>query len=816
MAKCHSVLSAIMSPSLAGIMAALSGPALAGQPVVVNADFAAQLRQDVATVAAHNSGEQLLALWRLGLGGPPAGADLAVLREALGDDDWRVVWLAERALAPACKTPLPPEEHSEPAPLSEIRKTARWLTWKLDDAVPEVRKAAGHILFALGPDALDLYAYSDNAKSLVQGLWDPDPEVAVVVQQILAQQLTSRTGQARENWVRLLLNEMTKADKAAGYYAASRLLEAQDRNGFTPALISLQRECDRLYRMSTSIKQIFKLSAAESEPLLIKVLGDPDRPDRAQAAEALAALGPRAAAAVPQLAQALSDPDLNVAQEAYYALEALGPAAAPAAPELVKLIESNRVLAGEDVIRFLGRFGGAADVDTVLALLRCAADSRNSPALESIKALAPAVYDAYRSQIEAAANTSYYDKHKSTAKEDWAAVLAQPSLRGRVAKLLKQQPGAPGWPVVTADSTTQEKQAFFNCWIAHTYVDCPQLKFILPGLPAISEPGLAALWQAYNFASPSVGWEAKPEWGLPAIARALAARDKEAYNKFLALSGDTDARKRRLGLYGLSYCWPAPTGLAPEMMAKLRTSEVEPYERALCARVLTASKSAGPYAAELLELLQKAYADAWEISPAELVAYGNEYRYWHIEDQVTVLRQSYDMLATELLNAIVSCGPSAYSLLLAKAHEKTDSGRPAQTDGYPPRPTAAALTSRAALRAIGMLGPTVVEAKKAYYPAALPQLPEPVEMAVQWLIQCEALGDRVAAAETLGRLYCADERVIKALLNAAKDIKVEQPEIPAQPGDWRAAVAVPEPPLRDAAIQALKRLSGRIEDVPRV
>src|SRR5437764_12859097 len=63
---------------------------------------------------------------------------------------------------------------------------------------------------------------------------------------------------------------------------------------------------------------------------LIAALKDPSNPSRGEAAAALAALGPAAAAAVPALVAAMGDPNEYVRLEASTALPAIGKEAVPA------------------------------------------------------------------------------------------------------------------------------------------------------------------------------------------------------------------------------------------------------------------------------------------------------------------------------------------------------------------------------------------------------------------------------------------------------------------------------------------------------
>lgn len=73
-------------------------------------------------------------------------------------------------------------------------------------------------------------------------------------------------------------------------------------------------------------------------PALIMTLRDPEPFARAQAAQALARMGPNAKQAVPALIDALSDPNIEVRQSAARALGQIGPEASEAVPALIELL----------------------------------------------------------------------------------------------------------------------------------------------------------------------------------------------------------------------------------------------------------------------------------------------------------------------------------------------------------------------------------------------------------------------------------------------------------------------------------------------
>ncbi|HWB08675.1 MAG TPA: HEAT repeat domain-containing protein [Pirellulales bacterium] len=77
-------------------------------------------------------------------------------------------------------------------------------------------------------------------------------------------------------------------------------------------------------------------------PALIDTLHDPDQEVRAQAAQALARMGGKAAPAVDALIQALDDPNEEVRRGAARALGQIGPEAGEAVPALIKAIKDPR------------------------------------------------------------------------------------------------------------------------------------------------------------------------------------------------------------------------------------------------------------------------------------------------------------------------------------------------------------------------------------------------------------------------------------------------------------------------------------------
>jgi HEAT repeat protein len=77
-------------------------------------------------------------------------------------------------------------------------------------------------------------------------------------------------------------------------------------------------------------------------PALVATLRDPDHSVRAQAARALARMGPKAASAVPELIIALDDSNEEVRQGAARALGQIGADAEKAVPALIKALKDPR------------------------------------------------------------------------------------------------------------------------------------------------------------------------------------------------------------------------------------------------------------------------------------------------------------------------------------------------------------------------------------------------------------------------------------------------------------------------------------------
>lgn len=77
-------------------------------------------------------------------------------------------------------------------------------------------------------------------------------------------------------------------------------------------------------------------------PALIDTLHDPDQEVRAQAAQALARMGPKAGPAIDALVHALDDPNADVRRGAARALGQIGPEAEDAVPALIQAIRDPR------------------------------------------------------------------------------------------------------------------------------------------------------------------------------------------------------------------------------------------------------------------------------------------------------------------------------------------------------------------------------------------------------------------------------------------------------------------------------------------
>src|SRR5271166_4882027 len=89
----------------------------------------------------------------------------------------------------------------------------------------------------------------------------------------------------------------------------------------------------------------------------IKELRAADSGMRRQAAEALARLGPKAAAAVPALIEALADKDVMVRRDAGRALSRIGE---PAVPALIEALADKDVMVRHDARHVLSKMGKVA------------------------------------------------------------------------------------------------------------------------------------------------------------------------------------------------------------------------------------------------------------------------------------------------------------------------------------------------------------------------------------------------------------------------------------------------------------------------
>jgi outer membrane protein assembly factor BamB len=113
-------------------------------------------------------------------------------------------------------------------------------------------------------------------------------------------------------------------------------------------------------------------------PQLVRALSHEDRLVRLYVAEALASIGPNAAAATPDLAKALHDPIPGVRWAACEALASIGPPAAPAVPDLLEALKDEFLYVRICAAGALGSIG--SKTQAVLVALKAAA---NDPAMRS-------------------------------------------------------------------------------------------------------------------------------------------------------------------------------------------------------------------------------------------------------------------------------------------------------------------------------------------------------------------------------------------------------------------------------------------------
>ena len=145
--------------------------------------------------------------------------------------------------------------------------------------------------------------------------------------------------------------------------------------------------------------------AEQAVPILARALDDSDAEVRQWAAFALGRLGPAAAPAIEDLRAALTDPEPWVRQNAAEALGAIGPAAAASVPDLIAVVERDpSQFVAENAASALGRFGPAAtDAVEPLARALTRTDSRYLQAAAARALLALGRTDPFvRQQLRAA------------------------------------------------------------------------------------------------------------------------------------------------------------------------------------------------------------------------------------------------------------------------------------------------------------------------------------------------------------------------------------------------------------------------------
>jgi HEAT repeat protein len=286
--------------------------------------------------------------------GPAAGGALPALTAALRDRDGRPIeW-------PAWPEPLSAEE----------KAMAEGMNKTLDNV--RVCDAAAAALGAVGPAA------GSAVPALVEQLKDPNGADHRYVVRALG-----GIGPTASAAVPLLV-ERLKDEKLQ--YDAAGALARMGEPGATALAAALK---DKALRY-TAVQELVRCGGAAAGPVAA-VVSDPDAMTRDAAADALAGLGPRAAAAAPALAAQLAkEGSFTIARDAQLkALVSIGPAAvAPLAELLPSANEKLRL----DVIGALGSIGpdAAPAVPALTKWLRSWSPDTRAAAARALGRIGPA------------------------------------------------------------------------------------------------------------------------------------------------------------------------------------------------------------------------------------------------------------------------------------------------------------------------------------------------------------------------------------------------------------------------------------------
>ena len=298
-----------------------------------------------------------------------------------------------------------------------------------------------------------------------------------------------------------------------------------------PGLVRLQRIRANLKMphevMAASANPAFLVgpgpAGAEEIPALLEKLKSPDAVVRAESADDLRSLGPKARAAEAALAALLDDPAPRVRMSAAAALLRIAPGSARPLRVLGEGLENSEALVRRHATRAVGLAGGAASplAGRLAALLGDADELTRVAALQSIATLGPAAAEACD------AVTKLLDQPEMAADAADALGRIGPAARGalnRLAEMLSAEPAALRWAAVRAMAQIGGEDA------------APAVQFMIRELPRASDddgynmmiylamlgpvardalPTIRTAHVKHQALRPATTWAIKPDRGLP-------------------------------------------------------------------------------------------------------------------------------------------------------------------------------------------------------------------------------------------------------------------------------------------------------------